>query len=155
MKMDKNEISTKIREAVIQRGCFLVEVSVNKEGDVCVVMESENGIVEMEDCVAVSEAFQQIFNKDVEDYSLTVSSAGLDRPFKILKQYLKAVGTDVTVSLKGGRRLTGKLQAADEEGITLKWQAKETVEGKKKLIVHEEQFPYKEINSTIPHVKFN
>jgi hypothetical protein len=42
---------------------------------------------------AINDAFVAIFDRDVEDYSLTVTSAGLDQPFSVLKQYLKAIGT--------------------------------------------------------------
>ena len=54
----------------------------------------------LEDCESVNDAVLAAFDRDVEDYSLTVSSAGLDQPFKVLRQYQKAIGTQVEVSLK-------------------------------------------------------
>ena len=108
----------------------------------------------MDDCVAVSERFQEIFNRDEEDYALTVTSAGLDQPFKILKQYRKAVGSLVEVKTRDGRKLIGTLTSAEEEAFTLSYEAKETVPGKKKkeLVRHEDRFAYGDVNSVTPHI---
>ena len=102
-------------------------------------VESENGTMTLDDCVAVNGIFESKFDRDKEDYSLTVTSAGLDRPFKVLKQFLKAVGTRVEVSLKGGKKFVADLPGADSEGINVRYAARETVEGKKKkeTLVHE------------------
>ena len=92
----------------------------------------------------------------MEDYSLTVSSAGLDQPFKVLKQFIKAVGTKVEVSLKGGRKMVAELVEADEEGVSLKYSVKEAVEGKKKkeLVEHLDRFTMEQINSVRPYIEF-
>lgn len=93
---------------VAKRGCFITDVSVSADNDIVIAIESEEGTVEMDDCVAVSERFQEIFNRDEEDYALTVTSAGLDQPFKILKQYRKAVGSLVEVKTRDGRKQIGR-----------------------------------------------
>lgn len=152
--MEKDIITQSIAGAVAQRGCFLVEVTLQGDNDIVLAIESEHGTVAMEDCVAISDKFQELFNKDAEDYSLTVTSAGLDRPFKVLKQYEKAIGTRVVVRLKGGRKMTATLLAADEEGITISWQAKENIAGKKKLVEHEETVPFPQVNSVTPYIDF-
>ena len=138
------------------RGCFIVDVRVSRDNDVELTVESTAGVVDMDDCVALSEAFQAIFDRDVEDYSLTVSSAGLDRPFKVFRQFVKAVGTKVDVKFKGGRRLVATLSAATEDSVTLQYTALEAVEGKKKKekVEHEDTFPLAEVNSVTPYVDF-
>ena len=93
--MNVTEIIDAINGEIVARGCYIVEVTVSKDNDVEVVMESEEGVVELEDCVAVSRFFESCFDREKEDYSLTVTSAGLDQPFKVLKQFQKAVGTKV------------------------------------------------------------
>ena len=74
----------------------------------------------------------------------------------ILRQYLKAIGSEVEVKLKGGRKLLGTLLSADEESIALKYSALEAVEGKKKKVrvEHEETFPLSEVNAVLPHISF-
>ena len=154
--MDEKTIRNAMEAPVQDRGCFLVDVTVGADDDIVLTIESENGTVDMEDCVSLSQTFQEIFDREVEDYSLTVTSAGLDQPFKVLKQFLKAVGTQVEVRFKGGRKLLGTLTAADEESITLSYTAREAVEGKKKKVdvAHEDRFPLEGINSVTPHIDF-
>ena len=154
--MTKEQISQAIEQAVAERGCFLVEVSVSAENDVEIVIEKEEGEVDWEDCAAIDEVVHAAFDQDVEDYALTVSSAGLDRPFKLLRQFQKAVGTQVDVKFKGGKRLIARLVQADESSITLQYTALEAVEGKKKKekVEHEEVFQLQEINSVTPYIDF-
>ena len=104
----------------------------------------------------MSRYFETKFDREAEDYSLTVSSAGLDQPFKVYRQFLKAVGTKVEVLLKGGRKMVATLEAADEESVTLKYVAKETVEGKKKkeLVEHVDRFTMDQVNSVRPYIEF-
>ena len=156
MNMDKELILKTIAPAVEQRGCFVVDITVSKENDIVLAIEKESGDVDLEDCVAVNDAFLAAFDKDAEDYSLTVTSAGLDQPFKVLRQYEKALGSLVEVRLKGGRKLTGVLTKASEEGISLRYSQKEVVEGSKKKVTvdHEDDMPFAEINSVVPHIVF-
>ena len=156
MTMEKELILKSIEPAVKERGCFIVDVTVSKDNDVVLTVEKEVGEMDLEDCIALNDTFLAIFDKDVEDYSLTVSSAGLDQPFKVKGQYAKAIGSPVVVLLKGGQKLTGVMTGADEEGITLRYSKKETVEGKKKKIVveHEDRFGFDSVNSVKPHVEF-
>ena len=154
--MNKTDIITAIEGAVSERGCFIVDVQIGRENEIEITIESEEGTVEMDDCTAINDKFLQAFDKDKEDYSLTVTSAGLDRPFKMFKQFVKAVGSDVDVSFKGGKKITGTLLSASEDTIKLRYTAKEAVEGKKKkeLVTHEDDFAMTEINSVLPHIDF-
>ena len=154
--MKKEDIIQAIEAAVAERGCFLVEVTVNAFNDVEIVLEKEEGTVDWDDCAAIDAVVHGAFDQDVEDYSLTVSSAGLDRPFKVLKQFLKAVGTKVDVKFKGGRRLVATLVAAAEDAVTLQYTALEAVEGRKKKVKveHEEVCPLADINSVTPYIDF-
>ena len=130
--MKKEEIIKAVEAAASGRGCFIVDVTVNAMNDVEIVIEKEEGIVDWEDCAAIDAVVHAAFDQDVEDYSLTVSSAGLDRPFKVFRQFAKAVGTKVDVKFKGGRRLVATLAAATEDSVNLQYTSLEAVEGKKK-----------------------
>ena len=156
-KMNVSEIIDAIGSEIVARGLYIVDVVISKDNDVELTIESEEGVVELDDCVAVSRFFETCFNREKEDFSLTVTSAGLDQPFKVLKQYLKAVGSKVEVQLKGGKKMVAVLQAADEESITLKYSVKEAVEGKKKkeLVEHVDRFSMDQVNAVRPFVEFN
>lgn len=154
--MNVSEIRDAISNEIVARKCYIVDVTVSKDNDVEITIESEEGTVELDDCVAISRHFESKFDREQEDYSLTVTSAGLDQPFKVLKQYLKAVGTKVEVMLKGGKKMVATLTAADEESITLSYTAKEAVEGKKKkeLVEHNDRFAMDQVNAVRPHIEF-
>ena len=136
--MTKEQITQAVEQAVAERGCFLVEVTVSKDNDIEVVIEKEEGVVDWEDCAAIDKVVHEAFDQDVEDYALTVSSAGLDRPFKVAKQYLKAIGTAVDVWMKGGKKVKGVLKAYTEEAVT----------------VDETVIPFAQINSVRPVIEF-
>ena len=154
--MNISDIKDAIGEEIVARGFFLVDVTVSKENDIVITVESESGIVELEDCVSLSRYFETRFDRETEDYSLTVSSAGLDQPFKVFRQFEKAVGSKVEVSLKGGKKLVATLAEADPESITLKYTAKEAVEGKKKkeLVEHVDRFTMDQVNAVRPYISF-
>ena len=155
--MNVSEIKDALLSELVARGCFLVDVSVSKDNDIVVTIESEEGKIELDDCVALSRYFETQFDREKEDYSLTMTSAGLDQPFKVLKQFIKAVGTKVEVQLKGGKKMVALLEAADQDSVTLKYSVKEAVEGKKKkeLVEHVDRFTMDQVNSVRPFIEFN
>ena len=155
--MKISDIIDAIGGEIVARGCFIVDISVSKDNDIVLTIESENGKIELDDCVSLSRYFETRFDREVEDYSLTVSSAGLDQPFKVFKQYEKALGSKVEVSLKGGKKMVAVLEAADEESITLKYSVKEAVEGKKKkeLVEHVDRYTMDQVNAVRPFIEFN
>ncbi len=136
--MKKEQILQAVEPAVAQRGCFLVDVTVSAENDIEIILEKEQGEVDWEDCAAIDAVMHQAFDQDVEDYALTVSSAGLDRPFKVLKQYQKALGTKVEVWIKGGKKVRGILDAVTEEAVT--------VDGT--------EIPFSTVNRVMPYIEF-
>ena len=154
--MNVSDVKDALQSEIVARGCFLVDVSVSKDNDIVVTIESENGKIELDDCVALSRYFETRFDREVEDYSLTMTSAGLDQPFKVLRQFEKAVGTKVEVQLKGGKKMVATLVEVDEESITLKYTLKEAVEGKKKkeLVEHVDRFTMDQVNSVRPFIEF-
>jgi ribosome maturation factor RimP len=154
--MNASIIIDAINDEIVARGCFIVDVSVSKDNDIILTVEKEDGVIELDDCVSISRFFETKFDREAEDYSLTVSSAGLDQPFKVFRQFVKAIGTKVEASLKGGRKLVALLEAVDEESITLKYSAKESVEGKKKkeIVEHVDRFSMDQVNAVRPFIEF-
>lgn len=154
--MNVSEIKDAICSEIVAQNCYLVDVTVSKDNDIEITIETEEGRIELDTCVAISRYFETQFDREKEDYSLTVTSAGLDQPFKVLKQYQKAVGSKVEVQIKGGKKMVATLTAVDEESITLNYTAKEAVEGKKKkeFVEHNDRFTMDQINSVRPYIEF-
>ena len=82
--------------------------------------------------MAVSRAVDAVFDRDVEDFSLTVASAGIGEPLKLLRQYRKIIGSPIEVLLKDGIKVLATLEDATEAGITISYDEKVAVEGKKR-----------------------
>ena len=154
--MNISEITDAMQDEIVARNCFLVEINVSKDNDVEIVIESEDGIVTLDDCVELSRIFEEKFDRNVMDYELTVTSAGLDQPFKVPEQYRKAVGSMVEVSLKGGRRIVAMLESADADAITLKYTVMGKTDGSKKktAVEHTDSFPFDGINAVKPYIDF-
>ena len=85
--MNVSEIKDAICSEIVAHNCYLVDVSVSKDNDIEITIEAEEGRIELDTCVAISRFFETKFDREQEDYSLTVTSAGLDQPFKE-QQYL-------------------------------------------------------------------
>ncbi|MBE0648515.1 MAG: ribosome assembly cofactor RimP [Bacteroidales bacterium] len=97
---------------------FLVDIK-SKPGDkIAVFIDGDNGVT-IDDCKAVTRLIESNFNRDNEDYDLTVSSSGADSPMKLPRQYFKHVGRTLEVTTKTGEVASGKLIAATGDSIEL------------------------------------
>ena len=117
---------------------FIVEVNVRPGNVISVTLDSESGIT-IEACTEVHRHILHEMDREVEDYSLEVSSPDLSKPLQVFRQYQKNIGRDLGVKLKDKTKIEGELMTADESGITLKTEQKEEVPGKKgkKLVERE------------------
>ena len=79
-------------------------------------------------------AVEAEFDRDEEDFSLTVASAGIGSELKSLRQYRKLIGREVEAVLKDGSKLTAVLKDASAEALTLSYSEKVAVEGKKRRV---------------------
>lgn len=110
---------------------FVVECKVTPMGEVELLIDSDSA-VRLEDCAALNRAIEAELDREVEDYSLMVASAGIGSELKLLRQYSKILGNSVEVLLKDGIKLLAKLDSADEQGIAISYEEKQLVEGKKR-----------------------
>ncbi|MCH5227142.1 MAG: ribosome assembly cofactor RimP [Muribaculaceae bacterium] len=97
---------------------FLVDVQVKPDNLIEVEIDSDSP-VSIEECEKLTRAIESEFDRDKEDYTLEVGSAGITSPFKVKRQYLKYVGQEVETVLKDGKKLTGLLKSADENSFTI------------------------------------
>ncbi len=110
---------------------YILSVDIRPGNNIVVELEN-SGPVSITDCVAISRQIEHNLDREAEDFSLQVSSPGLDKPLRDYRQYIKNVGRTLKVMLADSVETEGELKAADESGITLLSVRKERVEGKKK-----------------------
>lgn len=127
---------------------FLVEIKVSRSNDVEVYFDSVDTTVSLDDCINMSKYLEGRLDREQEDFSLTISSAGLDKPFKVPLQYKKFKGHQVDLELKDGRKVRASIIECDDENVEFEYELSVTVEGKKKKEVKKicESFPYNSIN---------
>lgn len=76
--MNRNEFEAVVNKAASQRDCVVAEIKFDDDENVFeVIIDKEGSPVELADCEFVHRAVLAAFDRNVEDYSMTVSSKGL------------------------------------------------------------------------------
>ena len=140
--INKQELIDVINTELEGSDIFLVEVKVSADNIIDVAIDSM-GAVTIDDCIALNNKVLDHFDRDVEDYELTVGSYGISDPFKVLQHYKKNMGGEVEVLTTDGKKLKGTLKDANEEGFTLTITKKVKLEGKKRPEMVDEDLNYK------------
>lgn len=129
---------------------FIVDLTISTSNVINVELDKRNGNVSINDCMSVSRNVEHNLDREKEDFEIQVSSAGLDKPFRVLDQYIKNIGKLVKVTLNNGKKIEGKLLETNSNNLSLEIERIEKVEGKKKKekIVECITFPLTEIKET-------
>ncbi len=132
---------------------FLVEVRIKPTLNIKVYVDGDQG-VSVDRLIQYNRSlYRQLVEEGVlpdGEFSLELSSPGLDEPLKLHRQYVKNVGRSVEVIALDGRKIVGKLTGVTETGFTV-----EEVKGKgKKQEVKEHPFSFDEIKTTTIQITF-
>lgn len=77
--MERIELEKVLAAAAKERGCEIVGLDFDEDDNVIeVTIDKENEDVSLGDCEFVHRAVLAAFDRNIEDYSLTVSSLGID-----------------------------------------------------------------------------
>ena len=131
---------------------FFVDIKVNTANVITLFFDRIAG-VQVEHCLAISKHIEEHFDRDIEDYELTVCSAGLDNPFMVDQQYHKYNGKEVGVLLTNGKRQKGIILSYDNDALTLEV-AKKKKGSKKENIIEKVLIPKREIKETKLKINF-
>ena len=139
---------------------FLVDLRIKPTNNIKVFLDGDSGIT-IEKCVQVN---RKLYKKLEEaafypegDFSLEISSAGLDEPLKSLRQYMKNIGRPVEVQFQDGSQKEGVLTGVNEEGIVLEIATGKPSNGKlqpKKKDISSHTFLFNNIKSTKIQIVF-
>ena len=136
--MIKKDTVTKLAEERINeldKGIYIVELRINNGNQIFLELDREDGSIAIEDCISVSRNIEHNLDREDEDFALEVSSAGLDQPFRVLKQYIKNIGREVKVqTIEHSKKVEGLLKEADEEKIVIETKEKKRLDGRKKKV---------------------
>jgi len=134
---------------------FVVSCTVSPANEVELLIDSDTSVA-IDACVALSRAIEAEFDRDVEDFELMVASAGIGSELKCMRQYHKLVGKSVEVLLKSGTKVLALLDEVTDESITLSYEEKQAVEGKKRkeLVKVTRTYRFEEIKYTKEYLDF-
>ena len=129
--IDIEKIKEFVNEYLGNGELFLIDATCSPDNDIEITIDSDSQ-VDIDDCIALNDKILSAFDRDQEDYSLTVTSAGLGQPLQTLRQYLKFIGQKVEVLTSESKKLNGVLISANENQIVVSVKERVTVEGKKR-----------------------
>ena len=117
---------------------FLIDFAISTDNKIYVVIDGDNG-VSVEDCIFISRAVEHNLDREDEDFSLEVTSAGATSPLINKRQYKKNIGRVIKVKAKQDIKIEAKLTEVDETAISLEWKTKEPKPiGKGKITVNKQ-----------------
>lgn len=132
---------------------FLVTLKIKPTNNIKLYIDGDNGIT-IEKCIKINRALYVLIEEagmyPEGDFSLEVSSPGIDAPLVLLRQYKKNVGRLLEVTLEDDTVKMGKLTQVTEDAITL-----EITTGKgKKAVTAQEEIPLATVKKAIVQIQF-
>ena len=132
---------------------FFVDMKVKPTNNIKIFLDADSGLG-IEKCIKINRRlYRQVEEMGFYpegDFSLEVSSPGIDEPLKMLRQYVKNIGRTVEVTLNDDTIKEGALLEANEENIVI-----EFTEGKNKKAVNTKlPILFTDIKQTVVQIKF-
>ena len=132
---------------------FLVEVKIRPGNNIKIFVDSDRGMSIDKLAHYNRSLYRQIEESGLfpnNDFSLEISSPGLDEPLKLRRQYLKNIGRYVEIILKSGIKTEGKLMNATDEEVVIE----EEKGNKKKKEFIQHSLSYDDIKTTKIQIKW-
>jgi ribosome maturation factor RimP len=122
--MDQKQIKDLIDEALAENeSLYLVELLISTNNKIQIVVDGDNG-VPLSECIRISRSVDSNFDREVEDFSLEVSTPDIAHPLKLKRQYIKNINRILKVKT-AEEEIEGTLLEADDDKIVLAWKARE------------------------------
>lgn len=153
--IDKEQIIAIAERLLKGTDRFIVGCKISPANEIELTIDSTTA-VDIEHCITLSRAIEGELDREAEDFELTVMSAGIGEPLVDMRQYRKLIGHSVEVVLKNGIKVLAKLDEVTDEALTLSYEEKQTVEGKKRkqLVKVTRTYPFEEIKQTVEYLDF-
>ena len=153
--MLKNTVTDLLETALVERpDLFLIELSIQGDNQIQVIVDGDNGLL-VEDCMFISRAIENNLDREEQDFSLEVMSAGAASPLTHKRQYKKHLNRTLEVKTTSDK-IEGTITEASDDNITLEWKVREPKPiGKGKVTVKKEaNIAYEDIVEAKVKIKF-
>jgi ribosome maturation factor RimP len=154
--LKESTVRTLINNGLEERNdLFLIDLKISPDSKISVILDGDKG-VSVEDCMLISRAIEHNLDREEEDFSLEVTSAGATSPLTQVRQYNKNIGRMLQVKSKELKKIEAMLTEVDDEHITLEWIAREPKPvGKGKITVEKQaKIAYDDILEAKVIIKF-
>ncbi|MFH6602412.1 ribosome assembly cofactor RimP [Maribacter algicola] len=122
--MLKEKVDMLLKDALTKDGSlFLIDFSVSSDNKIKVVLDGDNGVT-VKDCITISRAIEHNLDREEEDFSIEVMSAGAASPLLLPRQFKKNIGRKVKVDTLEESFEANLIETTDN-GIVLEWKARE------------------------------
>ncbi len=132
---------------------FCVEIKIKPTNNIKVFVDGDNGVT-IEKCVRINRKLYKIFEETSlfaeGDFSLEISSPGVDEPLKLVRQYKKNIDRDVELILTDESKKEGKLIDVLDKEIIIE----STVGKGKKAITTKENIVFDTIKKATVLINF-
>lgn len=156
IKMEfKGKVKTLLEQGLQEHpSLFLIDFSISSDYKISVVIDGDQGVT-LQDCIDVSRSIEHNLDREEQDFSLEVASAGATSPLVLPRQYKKNLGRTIEVTTETDK-IEGILKETTEEAIVLEWKAREPKPvGKGKVtVVKTAEIPYLSIKKAVVVISF-
>ena len=150
---DQIEIVQKLLHPLLTDDIFLVEIKIKPINNIKIYLDADSGLG-IEKCIKINRALYKIMEEmgiyPEGDFSLEVSSPGIEEPLKLYRQYVKNTGRGLEVTLNDASTQSGKLLSVTESEIIIEF----TEGNNKKAVVKQSTIPFTEIKEAVVLIKF-
>jgi len=136
--IDAKQIEQLVIEKTNGTDVFIVEIKVDARNHVQVFLDTPIGIT-IDQCVEISRHIEQFVDREIEDYSMEVSSPGIGDALRVIGQYKKLIDKTIEVLFLNGVKIQGILKAVDDTNFTIVYSVKEKPLGAKRPIMIEKE----------------
>jgi ribosome maturation factor RimP len=123
--MDKQTVENILQAKLDEYNLFLVELNMGANGVITVYADVMPGLpagsdnITVDQCTQIARHLRSELGEAADNFEITVSSPGLDEPFRHMNQYKKSIGKSVEVLTKEGNKMEGKISTVDENEIVI------------------------------------
>ena len=152
----KSKVQQLIDQALEQYpSIFIIDFTISSDNKITVIIDGDEGVV-LQDCINFSRAIEHNLDREEEDFSLEVASAGATSPIKLFRQYNKNIGRKLKVVTHEQEKYEATLDSIVDDKIVLKWKTREPKPvGKGKVTVEKEAvIPFENIKEANVIVSF-
>ncbi|KGO96594.1 ribosome assembly cofactor RimP [Flavobacterium enshiense] len=151
----KEKVSDILGEALEQKpSLFLIDLAITDAFKIIVTLDGDNGVT-LQDCIDVSRVVENGLDREEQDFSLEVASAGATSPLRMPRQFKKNIGRKLKVTT-AAEKIEANITDANDEFIVLEWTAREPKQiGKGKETVQKRaEIKYEDIKEAIVIITF-